>query len=328
KMEAYTLYLRGRFHWNRRTKADLERAIAFFQQAIELEPRYAQAYAGLADAWYILVSYGLADAKEFLPKAEEAARRALELDDALAEAHTSLAGIAAYRFDWEQAERGFRRAIELNPNYATAHHWYAFLLSTHGRLDEALGHIHRARELDPHSPIIWVAAAVVHHWTRQYDRILDEVRATVQLHPGALPEFHMILGAVLFWLGRYEEALSELQKYQEQEARMAPFTDCFCDILSALAHERMGKRGVLRKTLDRWEAEPDRRKISSYSMAIGYFQLGDMDRGFEWLERASEYEMRRGVAQNLINLKADPFFDAVRDDPRFQRILAKLGLTG
>ncbi len=323
-MDAYTLYLQGRLHWGQRTKAGLERAIACFRQAIELDPEYAEAYAGLADSLSILVQHGLADAEDLLPQAEEAARRALKLADSLAEAHASLAGIAEQRFDWEQANRAFQRALAINPNYATAHHWYALLLTKQGRFPDALAHIHRARELDPHSFVIFKNLGLVYFMMRHYDRVLELAKLA---QTGGLPagegilDAHFGLGMALFHLGRHPEAEAQFLLHREQGPRTA-LNDCQVDVLLSLSRERMGQAGTLRRVLERWESEPDLLKVSFVALATGYFALGELERGLDWLERA--YEGQRSA---LMYVKVDPFFDVVREHPRFQQFLAKLGLA-
>jgi len=191
--EAYDLYLKGRYFWNKRTAQGFQQAIEHFGQAAAKDPTYARAYAGLADSYALMSSYGFAPAAELIPKARSAALRALELDERLAEAHTSLALISVnYDWDWETAEKEYRRAIQWDPNYATAHHWYAEFLGLQGRFEEAFAESERARQLDPLSLIIAVDHAVVLYFARQYDRAIAQFRAVIAAEPN-FPRAHMIL---------------------------------------------------------------------------------------------------------------------------------------
>jgi Tfp pilus assembly protein PilF len=191
--EAYDLYLKGRYFWNKRTPEGFEEAIKYFQQAIAKDPDYARAYAGLADCYALLPGYTMTIPQtEALPKARAAALKALQLDERLAEAHTSMALIAEnYDWDWQTAEKEYRRAIELNPNYATAHHWYAEYLTWNGRFDEALRESERARQLDPLSLIIAADNAMIFYYSRQYDRAEKGFNAVLEMEP-TFPRAHMV----------------------------------------------------------------------------------------------------------------------------------------
>jgi Tfp pilus assembly protein PilF len=208
--EAYDLYLRGLYFWNKRTAPDFERAIGYFQQATEKDPNYAQAYTGLADSYVLMAGYSDAPPKEFMPKARAAALRAVELDDTLAEAHVSLAVIAQdYDWDWPTVEKEYRRAIELNPNYPTAHQWYAESLALQGRFDEAFVEIERARQLDPLSLIIGSDYAVILYFSRQYDRAIEQFRSVLDRESN-FPRAHMVAYAYA-QKGMYSEALHDIE---------------------------------------------------------------------------------------------------------------------
>ncbi|MDD5647161.1 MAG: adenylate/guanylate cyclase domain-containing protein [Candidatus Bipolaricaulis sp.] len=320
-MEAYTLCLRGRFHWNRRSKADLEQAVGCFRQAIALDPAYAVAHAGLSDALYILAQHGLGDEETLLPQAEAAARRAVDLDDTLAEAHAALAVIAEYRFDGRQAEASFLRAIELNPNYATARMWYALGLAATRRLDEALDQIQVAWELDPHSFVIGKNVRFIYYLRRQYDQVLAVKEALLRTEPDVLLDAHLGAGMTLVKLGRVAEAQAEFALHGERGPKTF-YHECETETWLALTRELLGRQGALRKTLARWEEEPDRRKVACYAMAIGYFHLGERDQGFARLEEAFTAQRH-----SLAYLAVDPMFDGVRDDPRLAALVTRLGLS-
>ena len=182
--QAYHLYLKGRFHWNKRTEEELRKGMQYFEQAIAVDPDYALAYAGLADSYNILVSYSALAPKEAFPKAKTAAGRALEIDERLGEAHASLAFVR-FGFDWDfaEAEREFKRSIELNPGYAAAHLWYAVYLAAMGRFDEAEAEINRAQELDPLSLPIMTNVGWIHHLSRRYDRAIEAYKKALEMEP-------------------------------------------------------------------------------------------------------------------------------------------------
>jgi tetratricopeptide (TPR) repeat protein len=211
--EAYQLYLKGRYFWNKRTGADLRRSIDYFNQAIEKDPKYALAYAGLADAYGLLSGYGAASPKDSLPQAKAAAKKALELDDTLAEAHASLGQtLFAYDFNFAEANREFRRAIELNPNYATAHQWYGQGgLAPLGQFDDAIAEMKRALELDPLSVIINADLGSVLCTARRFDAAMEQLRKTIEMDP-RFYYAHWNLGVALEVKGLVEQASTEYEK--------------------------------------------------------------------------------------------------------------------
>ena len=313
-IEAYELYLKGRYHWNLRTDTGLRTAVKYFEQALNRDPTYAQAYAGLADAYSLLGYFGDLPPKEAYPKARSAAERALRLDPTLAEAHTSLAYLRMVQdFDWEGAERGFRRALALQPNYATAHHWYAFHLLWTGQIEEALREIQRATELDPLSPAIEDDVWHIRYFARQYDTVIEHFRKLpVDERMRVFPLDHYL--PTLVEKGLYEEAIAEFRKWQaaNDEPSLEPWL--------AYPYARMGRRAEALQLLgNRLENCTDGPCL--FHTAQVYTALGEKDRAFEWLEWA--YEKRDSF---LTYLKIAPGLDPLRSDPRFTALLRKVGL--
>jgi tetratricopeptide (TPR) repeat protein len=312
--QAYQLYLKGRYHWNKRTQEGFRKGFEYFQQALEKDPNYALAYVGLADS-YALGAVPL-PRKESIPRAKAAAMKALEIDDTLSEAHTSLA-YAKHRFDWDWtgAEREFQRAIELNPNYATAHQWYAFYLSTMGRHEEAITQIQRAQEVDPLSLIMNTAMGRILHFARRYDQAIEQYRKTLEMDPNFAPG-HLDLGATYDAMGMHDEAIAEYLEGNTLRGRNQ-------EELAALeeAYSASGKRGYWQKQLDLLKEKAKRQYVSPFSIALAYIQLGEKDQAFAWLEKT--YEERGGV---LTFLRAETVFDPLRGDPRFQDLVRRVGL--
>ncbi len=306
--EAYQFYLRGRFHWNKRRVKDLQQAIEYFQQAVAVDPNYALGYAGLADAYTLFSGFSDIPSRELMPKAKEAALRALSLDDGLAEAHAALGLILLlYDYDFAGAERESKRAIELNPNYATAHHFYSRLLSAQGRHEEAFAEIRRALEIDPLAlPINWFYGHALFH-ARKYDESIAQLKKTLELDAN-FPGTHNHLARVYQAKGNYTESVEEYAKYQELigEQRNA-----------ALVRESFAKggwQGFVRAMVER----PD---LSPYLKAHFYAALGEKDKAFAELNKA--YENRDGFV--VMYLKVDPRLDPLRSDPRFQDLLRRVG---
>lgn len=313
---AYEAYLKGRFHWNRRTEGDLKKAIAHFERATERDPNYALAYSGLADCYTLLGSAGY-DAEiphEALAKARGAVMKALEIDQDLAEAQTSL-GLVRFRMDWDWvgAEVAFRRALELNSGHASALHFLSLLLSALGRADEAIASIQRAREFDPLSLIIGTAVGRVHHFARQYDAAIEECRKTLEMEP-AFAGAHLDLGLALLQKSMFGEAIGELSQALTLSADRS-IALAVLGYAYALAGDKVAGLQVLDQLHDRAR----RYDISSLHMAYVHVGLGDVDRAFEWLEKS--YQERAGL---LVFLKVEPIFDPLRSDPRFAELLRRL----
>jgi serine/threonine protein kinase/TolB-like protein/Flp pilus assembly protein TadD len=312
--EAHEAYLKGRYYWNKRTEADLRKSIESFQQAIQKDPSYAQAYAGLADCYVVLPNYSATSPQETLPKAKAAAEKAIQIDDGLAEAYAPLAQVAAYySYDWLSAEREFKRVTELNPNYATAHQWYALMLARMGQLDRALAEVRRAQELDPLSLIINHNVAWVLYFARQYDQGIEQVRKTLELDP-SFAGAHDMLGELYTRKGMYQQGIDELR-----EAIRLSGGDPNIKAELGNAYAVAGKRKQAREILGELTALSKRRYFSPCFIASIYAGLGDKNQAFAWLEKAYE-----GPDIWIAFVNVDPAFDSLRSDPRFQDLLRRM----
>lgn len=315
--EAYRLYLRGRFYWNKRTEENFKKGAEFFQQAIELDPNYALAYAGLADTYILLSFYGASAPKDTMPRAKAAAVRALDLDDALAEAHTSLAYVnGCYEWDWEAAVKGFKRAIKLNPNYATAYHWFAIFLILLGKPEEGIASVKRAQELDPLSLIINTEVGWAYYLTHQYDKAIRQYRATIELEP-SFSVAHFFLGEAYAQKGMHREAITELRKAVELSGG-SPLMKGVLAHIYALVGEREKAQAILREL----EQLMTKRYVSPFIFALLYAGLGEKDQAFLWLERAYEH---KSILLAWINV--EPMLASLRDDERFTDLLRRLRLA-
>jgi serine/threonine-protein kinase len=310
--EAYQLYLRGRFYWNKRTGEGLQKSIEFFNQAIEKDPKYALAYAGLADTYAVLPNYYGAIPSETMPKAREAATTALGLDNNLAEAHNAL-GQVLYYYDYnlDEAEREYKQAIELNPNYATAHQWYGELLVQQGRTEEGFAEFRRALEIDPLSLAVNLSYGFNLYNARKYDESIAQLKKTLELDNN-FATVHIGLASV-YWVKRDSTAsVNELAKFYEVQDGGKT---------SELIRESFaegGWEGFLR-AMTGTRRPPN---IPSYSLAIYYAELGEKDKAFAELNNS--YDKREW---NLVLLKVDPLLDPLRDDPRFQDLMRRVGFT-
>jgi TolB-like protein/DNA-binding winged helix-turn-helix (wHTH) protein/Flp pilus assembly protein TadD len=316
--EAYESYLKGRYFWNKRTADGLKAALAYFQQAIEQDPRYAPAYSGLADTYTLLGDwqYAVMTPKEALPKAKAAAIKALELDSELGEAHTSLA-VCLDGFDWDfdAAEKEFQRAIQLNPGYATAHHWYAWHLSHIGRNEEAIAEMRKAENLDPLSLIINADLAELLLLARSYDESIQQSRKTIEMDPNfALA--HNQLGQAYFQKQMYEPAIAELEK-SVQLSGGSP--TCIANL--ARAYAASGRRSEAEKLLSDLKKRSSPSASFASQIAIVYAALGDRDQAMNWLEKGYEERFNPGVLLR-------PGFDPLRSDSRFQNLVHRMGPPG
>ena len=316
-LEAYSLYLEGRYHWNKRSDEGLKRAIDLFKQAITKDPLYALAYTGVADSYSLLDKYGTLPLRESVWLARAAAVKALELDDQLAEAHASLAEVElSYEWNWASAERRLRKAVELNPSYATAHHWLSTCYMTMGRFDEAFTEMNRALQLDPLSLIMIRDKGVIFYYARQYDHAIKQARRTLDLDPGfALA--HRLLAIAYERKGRFDEAVAENRIWGDL-TRDRHRTNAALGHLEAVR----GNRELAFGYLQQLELEIHTRKDLAYGVALIYAALGETDRAFEWLNIS--YDNRSGA---MGTIKIDPKMDSLRPDPRFQEILKKMGLA-
>jgi tetratricopeptide (TPR) repeat protein len=315
--EAYQDYLKGRYWWNKRTEEGFNNGIDFFQRAIEKDPTYALAYSGLADCYSFLAIYGIVPPKEDFPKAKEAAAKALEIDNTLAEAHTSLGIIKAF-YDWDLtgAEGEYQRAIVLNPSYATAHQYYSITLWLTGRLEEANAEAKRALELDPLSLVInWNLGDVFYH-ERQYDQAIAQERKTLELDPNFYLA-HTTLGLAYFQKSMDKEGVTELER---AVATSPPsYTRGIMEL--AFAYAVAGRRAEAQKLLDQLKELSKQKYVEPIDLAITYVGLGEKDKGFEWLEKS--YEDRDYF---LARIKDDPFYAPLRSDPRFADLLRRMNL--
>ncbi|MCI0404002.1 MAG: protein kinase [Acidobacteria bacterium] len=314
--EAHDAYLRGRFQWNKRTEAALREALRYFQQAIEVDPAYTLAHVGLADSYNILGLYGVLPPKESFPRAKAAARRALELEETLGEAHASLAyGICYYDWDFPASLREFERALELSPAYAVAYQWHANVLLVIGRQAEAIAAVKRARELDPLSVVIQASVGWWLYYARQYDQAILEFRKAIELDPDfALA--HLWLAWGLEQTGGCDEAVRE----SELAVRLAGVTPYFLGSLG-YTYAICGRTRDAEKILRDLEELSRTAYVSPYCRAIVELGLGRKEEALHWLERA--FEDRTNW---LVLLKADPKVDLLRDNPRFLDLLGRIGL--
>jgi TolB-like protein/lipoprotein NlpI len=311
---AHQLYLKGRFFWNKRTANDLEKSVDYFNQAIAADPKYALAYVGLADAYVLMPLYGGSAPRDCYPQAKAAAKRALQLDDALGEAHNSLARVLwSYDFDFSAGNREYQRAIELNPNYATAHQWYGSNLVCLGRFDEAIAEVKRALALDPLSLVINTDLGNTYYWARRYDEAIEQLRRSLEMDPGFYYA-HWNLGSALAAKGDLRAAIGEYQN------ALALSGDPRLLGLLAYAYGSSGNKAEAMKILDQLTALSKQRFVSAFSFALVYLGLGEKNQALHFLEKS--YEDRDSVSIALI--KIHPFLDPLRGDPRFEALVAKV----
>jgi TolB-like protein/DNA-binding winged helix-turn-helix (wHTH) protein/Flp pilus assembly protein TadD len=312
---AHEDYIKGRYYWNKRTEEGLKRGIVYFQQAIDIDPNYSEAYAGLADCWLGLAWYGYVSSKDVFLRAKAAATKALELNGSMAEAQTSLAHLSAnYDFDWKGAEDRFQRAIALNPNYANAHHWYADLLSAMGRHEQAIAESERALELDPLSPIINAWLGWRYQFARRYDQAIVQYRRALDLDPN-FPPTHLVLGQAYEQKNMLKEATAELEQAVNLSGGGAIY-------LASLAHAYgvAGRRADALRRIRKLEALAAEQHVSDYDIALAFMGVNNRDQAFSWLERAVADHAGR-----LMFLNVEPRFDGVRADPRYAELARRLG---
>ena len=314
--EAYDLYLKGQYFFNQRNVAGFEQAIDFFQQATTKDPNYARAYAGLADCYALIGGYSERPQTDFMPKARAAARRAVELDGNLAEAHTALGLIVQnYDWDWQTAEREFRRAIKLNPNYATAHHWYGEHLTWLGRFDEALRENERARQLDPLSLIIAADNGATLYYSRQYDRAIAQFSTVREMDPNFSRTG--LIRSAYEQKGLFINALEEIEKWRHAYGDQ-PWT--WSEL--AYVYGRSGQQAQAEHALQKLLQWDQRQAVDPAAIVWAYVGTGNKDQAFAYLEKAYTQH-----SSTLTTLKVEPGFDPLRSDPRYQDLLRRVGLA-
>jgi serine/threonine-protein kinase len=310
-IEAYNLYLKGRYYWNKWTVEGGIKGLEYFQQALDKDPIFAMAYSGISDCYSLFVWYGYQSPKDSFLKAKAAAEKALEIDNTLAEAHASLAEVTyAYDYDWSAAEREFKCAIKLKPNYSEAHWLYARYLRNKGKHRESIAEAKRALQLDPLSISKNFIVALAFHWARQYDRAIEEYKKTLEMYPNYRTA-RWYLASAYTEKGMYKEAIEEVHKGYGIKTKNA---------LLGYIYAVSGKKDEAKKMLD--ERLKLRRGWSGpYLTAMICVGLGRNDEAFEWLERS--YEEREG---RICWIKVDPRFDPLRSDPRYKALLKKMNL--
>jgi TolB-like protein/Tfp pilus assembly protein PilF len=311
--EAYELYLRGRYFWNKRTGANLKKAIDYFQQAIENDPSYALAYAGLADAYVLLPIYAATLPRDDVRQGLAAARKAVELDGTLAEAHTSLANALGADMQVAESIKEFQRAIALNLNYATAHQWYGEALQSDGQFDEAVAELRRAQELDPLSLIINASLGGTLVSAHRYDDAIEQLRKTIEMDP-TFYVTHWFLGDAFRWKGDLSQAIAEYEK----AAQLDP--DPVVLGVLGYAYATAGRNEDARKLLDKLTRLSEQRYVPAYPLAVIHLALGDKDEALRWLEKS--YQDHADDVRRFI--KVEPLLDPLRGDPRFEALVQKV----
>jgi serine/threonine-protein kinase len=314
--KAYGYYLKGRYAWNKRTQEGVREAIGFFERAIAEDASYALAYAGLSDSYALHVDYRNVPVQEGLERAKEYARKAIELDGELAEAHASLAWcLFIYDWDWDASDRESRRAIELDPRYASAHQWYTFLLASQGLSEDAVSSAQRAVELDPASVSARRSLAWANYYARRFDQARYHAQRAIAMNPTA-EESYRILGLALAQSGEYGEAERVMR-----EAVELPAGSIYAKGVLGYTLALSGQMEKARELLDELTAEGKRGYVSPVAFALLYTGLGEHDRALDWVERA--YDERRGW---LVYLRVNAVFDPLRGDPRFEALARRMKL--
>jgi serine/threonine-protein kinase len=314
--EAYELYLKGRFHWNKRSREGFESAVSYFNQAIEQDPRFALAYVGLADAYSVMSVYFMLPPAEAFARSRAAAQKALELDPSLAEAHLIMAvTLSEYEWQWEKGEESYKKAIALNPNYATAHQWYGESLAAMGRIDEAIAELHMAQQLDPLSPIIATSLGTAYAWLSRFDDAQRELSKALEMDP-AFPRALWTRGVVRYLRGDTTAAINDMR------GLLASTTEND-DAHSTLAF-LLGRSGNIREAADltrQLHQKAKSRYVSPYLLAVCYAGMGDRNEAFRWLEKGFEER-----SSGIVYMRGDPLLGPLHGDPRFNKMLVAMGL--
>ena len=313
--EAYQLYLKGRYYWNRRTAENLKKAIEQFKSATDRDPNFALAFVGLADCYAVLNEYAGTPTSETLPQSRAYAERALAIDSQLAEAHASLGIVTEHSWQWAEAEKEFKRAIELNPNYPTAYHWYSIFLKGLGRNDEAAAMIKRAQELDPLSSVIAVNISRMYQLQNNHDASIENSLKIIELDPNFGPAYEYLALSYLK-RGRKDEAVAAAEKAVElTNASGITIGDL------GFVYAVVGKRAEAFDKIKQLEEKYRRKEAIGQYIAAVYVGLGDKDKAFEWLEK--DFQIRNG---KLPEIRWQVQFEPLRDDPRFKDLLKRMGL--
>lgn len=335
--QAYHLYMKGRYFWNKRSVKGVKRAVEYFRAAIRHDPRYALAYAGIADAYIVLSSYGLRPARETMPKAKAAALKALDMDDRLAEAHVSMGNIkSSYELDWRAAEKEFNLAVGLNPYYTYARQYYANFLAKVGRLDDALAEISEAQEIDPLSLSVKLTMGKIYHFARRHDEAVSMAREILEIEPNFGPA-NGLIGIAYLAMGRYPDAVREFkamirfstgdykvgqaEQGESKERRALPDSDPEALALLGYAYAAAGRVERAHEVLGELVELSKMRYVQPHAIALLHIALGDNDKAFEWLEKAFIDK-----SSTLTFIKVGPFFDNLRADPRYAQLVRRLGL--
>jgi serine/threonine protein kinase/Tfp pilus assembly protein PilF len=314
--EAYKLYLQGLFYWNKRTRDGFEKALSFYQQAINKDPSYALAYAGLANVYDLLGSYSIIPAEESVEKARAMAQKAIQFDERLAEAHTVLAAVYDnYEWKWVDAEREYKRATDLNPNYATAHQWYGEFLCAMRRFDEGNAHHQRSIEIDPLSPVTYAAAGYDFMVQRRYEEATKMLTKSLEINP-SFPRGIDIRAQLSFLTGKSKEALKDMRAAVALSDSGDEYVAYLGNILG-LRGNRVEATTLLRTLLERQQSH----YVDPSLIALVYMGLGEKDQAFQWLDKA--YEVHSNQVEYLL---VDPLYDPIRSDPRFATLVKKIGL--
>ncbi|MGB2867420.1 MAG: tetratricopeptide repeat protein, partial [Bacteroidota bacterium] len=313
-LDAYTLYLQGRFHWNQRSPSDLLESIAYFEKAIAVDPRYSVAYAGLADTYTLLGNFYLMPQQEAYPKAKQAASKALSLDPTLSQAHAALGfALLHYDWDWQGSEQSLQKAVAANPSNAVAQSWYGYALAVQGRFDEATPYADRAQALDPLSPVLRMDAAITFYFARQYGRSIEKLNESLKLEPGFFLAY-VPLGGCYAQTSRFDEAARVLRKAKNMSGNH-PVPSAALGYVIA----RSGKREDALKIVRELQNLSKKTLVPSYWIALIYVALGETDQALDWLDKAFE---QRDVS--MVFLKVDPSLDPLRAHPRFSALLKKM----
>ena len=314
--EAYRLYLKGRYHWNKRSADGFQKAVEYFRQALDKDPAYSLAYAGLADTYAYLPFFHVVPPREAMPKAKTAAAKAVEIDDHLAEPHVSLGYVSfIYDGDWSAAGKHFEQALALNPAYTGAHTFYAFYLSSLGRSEEALAVAKRAVDRDPASPAVSHSLAVQLYLARQFDQAIEQAHNTLEMD-ARFAISYQVLGEVYLSKGMYREALLALEQFSALSRSSATSR-----ALLAYSHARLGEHSAALRIIEELTAASKHSLVPALLFALIYAALDDQDQAFSWLEKAYEERFYR-----LAYLKVEALWDPLRSDSRFADLLRRVGI--